>query len=442
MSLCRHVFGFCVFRVLFFFGAGENAKGSFCHFLRTLTHGHAHVQTRVPIPKGVVLCISSQGAEPLAVGNILKVGEEGPRVGDDIQVSVTSAHDSSSQVAGRELPKEEVEGYDRDGELFLNTCSQCGETWLLPFEFGEDFVCEGAVPTCGPDASKAALSTFSTVGRTTRAQVVAMGQRESVLRQALAQHLTELDTSKLLLHHGLEPPQRGELEGLKARRRQEEAERASRREASREAGSKKPQRFLDGAPVEVQRGTKYVVQSKESTKRDRRRRAASLFWDLGRNRREIHRRRRKVPGHALEISSSPHRVALQFDTSAFQHGPSGKLNVCADPFGVVLACGVYRCGHSHDRRGGSAKVRWSSKPRITHAYSCAKAHPRHRDAVADTDVGGNRRHALLSTRTHQRTHTSCCQALEFEATVGSLSSLTRAIDRRGRPITVSGRPSC
>jgi len=125
-------------------------------------------------------------------------------------------------------------------------------------------VCEGGGLACGPDASKAALSTFLTVGRTTRAQVVAMGQRESLLRQALAQHLTELDTSKLLLHHGLEPPQRGELEGLKARRRQEEAERASRREASREAGSKKPQRFVDGAPVEVQRGTEYLVQSKES----------------------------------------------------------------------------------------------------------------------------------------------------------------------------------
>ena len=61
------------------------------------------------------------------------------------------------------------------------------------------------------------------------------------------------------------------------------------------------------------------------------------------------------PGHALEISSSPHRVALQFDTSAVQHGPLGKLKVCADPFGVVLACAVYRCGHSHDRLGGKRK---------------------------------------------------------------------------------------
>eukprot|EP00443_Scrippsiella_acuminata_P063960 CAMPEP_0115560552 /NCGR_PEP_ID=MMETSP0271-20121206/100532_1 /TAXON_ID=71861 /ORGANISM="Scrippsiella trochoidea, Strain CCMP3099" /LENGTH=452 /DNA_ID=CAMNT_0002994641 /DNA_START=72 /DNA_END=1430 /DNA_ORIENTATION=+ len=63
----------------------------------------------------------------------------------------------------QDTPEREEEMQESEGmqDLFLNTCQSCGETWLLPVDLGEEFMCKEAGKPCGTEASQTAASTFA-----------------------------------------------------------------------------------------------------------------------------------------------------------------------------------------------------------------------------------------------------------------------------------------
>jgi hypothetical protein len=159
-------------------------------------------------------------------------------------------------------------------ELFLNTCLNCGETWLLAIDFGDEFVCEDAGKSCGPSASKAAASTFH-ISEADKEDPDVDGQdtlpslRTQLLKRVLAEGLTALASADLFLSSGLDPPKPGELDKCRADMQKLRAERAAaqRRNQAVEADRltrKKQQRYLNGQLVDVQKGTKFLVEPKES----------------------------------------------------------------------------------------------------------------------------------------------------------------------------------
>jgi len=154
---------------------------------------------------------------------------------------------------------------DDGDDLFLNSCGRCGETWLLPLDFGEEFDCMDAGKPCGPQAAQAALASFeldfrggpggaaASEGRPPPAPV-----RSQLLCQILAKSLGAFEAADLMTRHGFEPPREGELAALEAELRAKRTERARalRAQARSTEGDhrKKSQRYLDGKLVDVAKG--------------------------------------------------------------------------------------------------------------------------------------------------------------------------------------------
>lgn len=93
--------------------------------------------------------------------------------------------------------------------------------------------------------------------------------RIKLLTRVLGEGMAALEAADLLLEHGLDPPCSGELEELRVSLQEKRAQQAAEaRVRARQAqdGSKvrKPQRYLDGKLVEVQKGTRYLVEPKET----------------------------------------------------------------------------------------------------------------------------------------------------------------------------------
>lgn len=164
----------------------------------------------------------------------------------------------------------EEDGNEEAQEFFLNTCGECGETWLLALEFGEEFVCEEAGKPCGASASKAAAASFSLAGvATEESEAEGVSLRSQLLRRVLSEDLTTLAAADIFLSRGLDPPKPAELEHCRVelRRRRIERAREMSSEAAREGDRltrKKQQRYLDGKLVEVSKGTKFVITPKET----------------------------------------------------------------------------------------------------------------------------------------------------------------------------------
>lgn len=154
-------------------------------------------------------------------------------------------------------------------ELFLNTCVKCGETRRLPADLGCDFICADAGQQCAlchEDMGKGQASQLHT-----REECDDKGAlRLKLLYRVLDEGMAALESADLLLEHGLDPPRSGELEGIRAslqeKRAQQAAEARVRARQAQDSKStvRKPQRYLDGKLVEVQKGTRYLVEPKES----------------------------------------------------------------------------------------------------------------------------------------------------------------------------------
>lgn len=165
-------------------------------------------------------------------------------------------------------------GEESDGDIFMNTCIDCGETWLLSIDFGEEFWCEDAGKPCGVSASKAAASTFSfgepvdteeEAGRCDATSTL----RSRLLCRVLSEGLIGVDCAGIFFEKGLVPPKPSEIEAFRAEMQRRRAERAAaiKKEGAREGERmkhKKQQRYLNGQLVDVQRGSKYLVEPKES----------------------------------------------------------------------------------------------------------------------------------------------------------------------------------
>lgn len=179
------------------------------------------------------------------------------------------------------------EAEDSSQELYLNTCALCGETWLLPMDLGEDFLCHEMGAPCGAEAAKAAISTFLMVPEAQGAAAAAApGSEEAaggpsprwqLLCRILAEGLATLEASELLTRQGLEPLREGELAALRAELRRRGAEKAAARaQAARGGSGKRAVRYLQGVQVEVEKGSKYLAVQKE-TREDKQKTSVSLL---------------------------------------------------------------------------------------------------------------------------------------------------------------------
>lgn len=208
----------------------------------------------------------------------------GPDSRDDSYLVNSSGRQAKVMAApkGQGTIHEEQESQESE-EFYLNTCRYCGETWLLSVELGEDFSCEEAGKSCGSAASRAAAASFSLEGPSVEdvdREAEASTLRSTLLRRVVAEGLMTLDAADLFLSKGLEAPKPGELEACKAELKQLSVDRAKakKEEAVREVERgkrKKQQRYLNGEVVEVQKGSKYLVEKKESAE-DRQKTSCSL----------------------------------------------------------------------------------------------------------------------------------------------------------------------
>lgn len=157
-----------------------------------------------------------------------------------------------------------------DEPLFLNTCPACGETWLLPVDLGQEFACMMAtgLSCAGPLSSSAEALPPEVAGCRPGEAAEARPARAELLCQVLEKHLGVLEAAELLTSYGLAPPSDGELAALSTELRCRRAERGAEQRAAiaRAQGSirKSQQRYVDGKLVEVARGSKYVVEPRES----------------------------------------------------------------------------------------------------------------------------------------------------------------------------------
>jgi hypothetical protein len=175
---------------------------------------------------------------------------------------------------------EEVE---EEAEMFLNTCCRCGETLLLVIDVGDEFVCEEAGKICSNPAAIADTLGYgsSQVGAPPVAKSATaeyeqeetnhedMPLRTRLLRRILDRDLTTLATADLFLRHGEEPPKPQEISACREeiQRRAKERKAIEKHEAAREAAKasqKKQQRYIGGQLVDVQKGSRYLVEPKES----------------------------------------------------------------------------------------------------------------------------------------------------------------------------------
>jgi len=153
-------------------------------------------------------------------------------------------------------------------DLFLNTCAKCGETRRLPADLGTEFICADAglqCALCHEERGKGLTSKLHLGEESDDKGAL----RRKLLSRVLGEGMAVLEATDLLLEHGLDPPRAGELEELRVslqeRRAQQAAEaRVRARQAQDSSRVRKPQRYLDGKLVDVQKGTRYLVEPKET----------------------------------------------------------------------------------------------------------------------------------------------------------------------------------
>jgi len=200
---------------------------------------------------------------------------EGLQENQEERHSCCNAGDEKGKLANKIKEKDTLDDNTENcQELFLNTCAACGETWLLPMDLGDDFCCQDAGKPCGEEASQAAVSTFLLAETSNESPDAVKGtagtqSRPRILRQILADGLGVLDATNLLLSHGFEPLYNGELEDVKQEIRRAATARnaAARKEAAYNAergNRKRTQRYLDGQLVDLPKGSKFLVENKET----------------------------------------------------------------------------------------------------------------------------------------------------------------------------------
>jgi len=162
----------------------------------------------------------------------------------------------------------ELRQWHETDEFFLNTCAMCGETRRLPADLGCDFICADAGQQCSlchEDMAEAQASKPH-LGEESDDKAAL---RRKLLCRVLGEGMTALEAADLLLGHGLDTTHSGELEALRVslqekRAQQSAGARLQERQARDSKAVRKPQRYLDGKLVEVQKGTRYLVEPKES----------------------------------------------------------------------------------------------------------------------------------------------------------------------------------
>lgn len=238
--------------------------------------------------------------------------EEEPQ--DQASVDVSAGTDATPQALASHgtplaiesgAPEAMEELVEDDGDdLFLNSCVRCGETWLLPLDFGEEFDCMDAGKPCGPQAAQAALASFELDFRGGPGGVAAPEGRpppalvrSQLLCQILAKSLGAFEAADLMTRHGFEPPREGELTALEAELRAKRTERARalRAQARSTEGDhrKKAQRYLEGKLVDVAKGTKFLVEPKETA--EQRAKTSVSISIVGSRSKPIHDAKKKGP---------------------------------------------------------------------------------------------------------------------------------------------------
>lgn len=161
-----------------------------------------------------------------------------------------------------------------DEELFMNICRHCGETFLLVLDIGEEFACADIGKPCqGAFEVNKSLPDAPAITRAESGEDTFQDGmcpvRYQLLCRVIAEGLTAFDAATLFLKEGLEAPQPSELDACRALQQQRRHEVAAegRSRAAYEAEklkAKRQQRYLNGQVVEVSRGSKYLVEQKES----------------------------------------------------------------------------------------------------------------------------------------------------------------------------------
>lgn len=206
--------------------------------------------------------------EPCSASNAMSDALGMPADLETAEVPTEACHVSS------EPPPSELRMFSSDGthdesEMFLNTCARCGETRLLLIDGGEDFVCEEAGEACSKVVIDASNSTNAATAEEVEDTAEEMSLRRRLLQEVLANNLTVLAAADLFLSQGEQPPSEMELKAEKEGVQRQAKERHARDQviidnAAWRASQKKQQRYLDGQLVEVQRGSKFLVEPKES----------------------------------------------------------------------------------------------------------------------------------------------------------------------------------
>jgi hypothetical protein len=219
-----------------------------------------------------IICASSQGSSTASQAS----KEQGEMTTSDVPEYVETEAACGDAKAAETL----IECTEDEAELFLNTCRRCGETLMLIIDGGEDFVCEEAGRACGGVAAETGTDSFAT--STSDGQLYPVPAQEEgdvatsslplraqLLQQVLAEELTALAAADLFLSNGEQPPKPSELDACREdiQRRNKERKHREKSEAAYEAAKanqKRQQRYVAGQLVEMQKGSKYLTEPKES----------------------------------------------------------------------------------------------------------------------------------------------------------------------------------
>lgn len=255
-------------------GRGSSKSLSEEQSVSTEDGNNGEVQAKTPAALVAPAMAKESVEEPQAAAKRPQEGLEDACQTDEVQDE--AAQDTWSVPLEVDEAAQETQGpaAEADEELFMNTCRHCGETFLLVLDIGEEFACADIGKPCQEalevtDSVPGAPAAPGVEDKEDTLQDGMCPVRYQLLCRVIAEGLTAFDAAALFLKEGLEAPQPSELDACRTQQQQRRHEVAAegRSRAAYEAEklkAKRQQRYLNGQVVEVSRGSKYLVEQKES----------------------------------------------------------------------------------------------------------------------------------------------------------------------------------